>query len=56
MNERLVSIRHNSTFKHKMKCKKVMTNIFFDKMPNWLKYHEEKDIRIVRKVIIHIYG
>jgi len=35
-----------------MKCKEVMTHILFDTMPHWIKCHDEKDIRIVRKVII----
>jgi len=34
-----------------MKCKEVMTHILSDTMPSWMKYHDEKDIRIVRKVI-----
>ena len=35
-----------------MKCKEVMMHIPFDAMPNWKKNHDEKDIRIVRKVAI----
>ena len=35
-----------------MKYREVMTQIFTEKIPNWIKYHEEKDVRIVRKVII----
>ncbi len=30
-----------------------MTHILSDTMPSWMKYHDEKDIRIVRKVIIN---
>jgi hypothetical protein len=37
-----------------MKCNEVMTHILFDTIPNWMKYHHEKDFRIVRKVIIYI--
>jgi hypothetical protein len=33
-----------------MKCKEVMNHILFDTMPSWMKYHDEKDTRIVRKV------
>ncbi|CAF3376351.1 unnamed protein product [Rotaria sp. Silwood1] len=36
-----------------MKCKEVMTHILFDKMPSWIKYHNEKDNRIVRKKLTH---
>ena len=32
-----------------MKYKEVMTHIL---MPRWIKYHDEKDIRIARRVII----
>lgn len=35
-----------------MKYREWMTQIFTEKIPNWVKYHEEKDVRIVRKVII----
>ncbi|CAF3336441.1 unnamed protein product [Rotaria socialis] len=33
-----------------MKCKEAMSQILFDTMPSWLKYHDEKDTRTVRKV------
>ncbi|UJR15588.1 hypothetical protein I4U23_002524 [Adineta vaga] len=33
-----------------MKCKEVVTHVLYDTLPNWMKYHHEKDSRIVRKV------
>ncbi|CAF3862306.1 unnamed protein product [Adineta steineri] len=33
-----------------MKYKEMMTHVLFDTVPSWMKYHKEKDIRIVRKV------
>jgi len=35
-----------------MKSKEVITHFLSDAMPTWLKYHENKNFRIVRKVIL----
>jgi hypothetical protein len=56
-----VSINSSSSFLfrfffQKMKCKEIMTHILFDTMPSWMKYQNEKDFRVVRKVIIISFG